>query len=372
MQTEEQDEQLTLLEDKAARFKFSFRLLGKEEVETNKEEVITAWKLILRNYVRDIFDLLNLLKENIAWSLLDDKKERFYQVKIELEPMLTNYKDYEGEEMRKMINDIILMLDEGFHGFRQSFISETYYEDLFRKVLKRYREENEERLELIYMQDSQDEALIYPDATQLKNTIVVERANILFACRFGQVFHNNGRNIKLTVAYILEQKEQTYNDIYDFLDKYLSYQIAKEHSRMKAEAVFKNIAFKENVDVDKLMLKLKDLIEDKTLNAQKHWFIVYKVFFNKNWLKKSTQRLFIDQINSAFSTLLKCSTADFHEINSYFKQNDYNEWTLTDCDAPQCCDIYREIADKLDDEFQDAKYAKPGTVINTKRVEKFR
>lgn len=64
-----------------------------------------------------------------------------------------------------MINDIILMLDEGFHGFRQSFISETYYEDLFRKVLKRYREENEERLELIYMQDSQDEALIYPDAT---------------------------------------------------------------------------------------------------------------------------------------------------------------------------------------------------------------
>lgn len=141
---------------------------------------------------------------------------------------------------------------------------------------------------------------------------------------------------------------------------------------MKVEAVFKNIAFKENVDVDKLMLKLKDLIEDKTLNAQKHWFIVYKVFFNKNWLKKSTQRLFIDQINSAFSTLLKCSAADFHEINSYFKQNDYNEWTLADCDAPQCCDLYREIADKLDDEFQDAKYAKPGTVINTKRVEKFR
>lgn len=32
---------------------------------------------------------------------------------------------------------------------------------------------------------------------------------------------------------------------------------------MKVEAVFKNIAFKENVDVDKLMLKLKDLIEDK-------------------------------------------------------------------------------------------------------------
>lgn len=369
---DEQEVQLNKLEDLVDRFKVCFRLLGKEEDENNNEDIIAAWKLILRNDVRKIFDLLNSLKIEIAWSLLDDKKERFFKIQNELAPMLTSYKDYEGEEMRKIVNDIILMVDEGFHGFRQSFINDTYYEDLFSKVLDKYRKENEERLELIYMQDSQEEALIYPDATQLKNTIVVERANILFCCRFGQVFHNNGRNIKLIVAYILEQKEQTYNDIYDFLDKYLSYQIAKEHCQKKVEAVFKNIAFKENVDVDKLMLKLKDLIEDKTLNAQKHWFIVYKVFFNKNWLKKSTQRLFIDQINSAFSTLLKCSTADFHEINSYFKQNDYNEWTLADCDAPQCCDIYREIADKLDDEFQDAKYAKPGTVINTKRVEKFR
>ena len=108
------------------------------------------------------------------------------------------------------------------------------------------------------------------------------------------------------------------------------------------------------------------------LGSHSFLHISFYPLYNKNWLKKSTQRLFIDQINSAFSTLLKCSTADFHEINSYFKQNDYNEWTLADCDAPQCCDIYREIADKLDDEFQDAKYAKPGTVINTKRVEKFR
>lgn len=101
MQTEEQDEQLTLLEDKAARFKFSFRLLGKEEVETNKEEVITAWKLILRNYVRDIFDLLNLLKENIAWSLLDDKKERFYQVKIEWNLCLPTIKTMKEKKCAK-------------------------------------------------------------------------------------------------------------------------------------------------------------------------------------------------------------------------------------------------------------------------------
>lgn len=120
------------------------------------------------------------------------------------------------------------------------------------------------------------------------------------------------------------------------------------------------------------MLKLKDLIEDKILCAQKHWFIVYKVFLSKNWLKKSTQRLFVDQINSAFSTKLKCSTDDFHEINSYFKNTDYTEWTLADMDAPPCCEAYREIADKLDLEFQESKYAKPGTFINARKIEKFR
>ena len=100
--------------------------------------------------------------------------------------------------------------------------------------------------------------------------------------------------------------------------------------------------------------------------------IIREVFFNKNWLKKSTQRLFVDQINSAFSTLLKCSTDDFHAIEKYFKNNDYTEWTLDDCDAPQCCDVYREIADKFDLEFQDVKYAKPGKVINTRKIEKLR
>lgn len=369
---DEQEVQLNKLENLVNRFKVCFRLLGKEEDENNNEELIAAWKLILRNDVRKIFDLLNSLKREIAWSLLDDKKESFYKIKTELEPVLTSYKEYEGEEIRKMVNDIILMVDEGFHGFRQSFFSETYYVDLFTKELGKYRKENEERLECIYKQDSQDGALIYSDETQLKNHILLERKEKLFSSLFGLVFYNNGRNIKLTVVYILGKKEQTYENINDFLDKYVAYLIAQEHCQIKKEDIFQNIAFKENVDVDKLMLKLKDLIEDKTLNAQKHWFIVYKVFSQKNWLKKSTQRLFIDQINSAFSTLLKCSTDDFHEINGYFKRNDYEEWTLADWDAPPCCDVYKEIADKLDLEFQDGKYAKPGTFINARKIEKFR
>lgn len=369
---DEQEVHLKKLEGLVTRFNVCFRLLGKEEDENNNEELIAAWKLILRNHVRKIFDLLKSLKREIAWSLLDDKKERFYQIKVELEPTLTSYKDYEGEEMRKMINDIILLADEGFHGFRQSFVNDTYCEDLFQKEIDRYRKENENRLERIYKQDSQDEAFFFPDETQLKNHMLYNRKEKLFNSQFGVVFHNNGRGIKMTVGFILGKKEQTYDNINDFLDKYVSYQIAQEHCEIKKENIFQNMVFKENVDVDKLMLKLKDLIEDNTLSAQKHWFIVYKVFLSKNWLKKSTQRLFVDQINSAFSTKLKCSTDDFHEINSYFKNTDYTEWTLADCAAPSCCEAYREIADKLDLEFQESKYAKPGTFINARKIEKFR
>ena len=369
---DEQEVHLKKLEGLVTRFNVCFRLLGKEEDENNNEELIAAWKLILRNHVRKIFDLLKSLKIEIAWSLLDDKKERFYKIKVELEPTLTSYKDYEGEEMRKMINDIILLADEGFHGFRQSFVNETYCEDLFQKEIDRYRKENEDRLERIYKQDSQDEALFYPDETQLKNHMLLKRKEKLFNSQFGLVFHNNGRDIKMTVVYILGKKEQTYDNINDFLDKYAACQIAQEHCEIKKEDIFQNIAFKDNVNVDKLMLKLKDLIEDKILCAQKHWFIVYKVFLSKNWLKKSTQRLFVDQINSAFSTKLKCSTDDFHEINGYFKHNDFTEWTLADMDAPPCCEAYREIADKLDLEFQESKYAKPGTFINARKIEKFR
>lgn len=369
---DEQEVHLKKLEDLATRFNVCFRLLGKEEDENNNEELIAAWKLILRNHVRKIFDLLKSLKREIAWSLLDDKKERFYKIKVELEPTLTSYKDYEGEEMRKMVNDIILLTDEGFHGFRQSFVNETYCEDLFQKEIDRYRKENEVRLERIYKQDSQDEALFYPDETQLKNHMLFKRKEKLFSSQFGLVFHNNGRDIKMTVVYILGKREQTYDNINDFLDKYAACQIAQEHCEIKKEDIFQNIAFKDNVNVDKLMHKLKDLIEDKILYAQKHWFIVYKVLLSKNWLKKSTQRLFVDQVNSAFSTMLKCSTDDFHEINSYFKNTDYTEWTLADCDAPPCCEAYRVIADKLDLEFQESKYAKPGTFINARKIEKFR
>lgn len=175
---DEQEVHLEKLENLVDRFNVCFRLLGKEEDENNNEDLIAAWKLILRNKVRKIFDLLNSLKREIAWSLLDDKKERFYKIKTELEPTLTAYKDYEGEEMRKMVNDIILLANEGFHGFRQSFVNETYYEDLFQKEIDRYRKENENRLERIYKLDSQDEAFFFLMKPNLKTICyIIEKRN---------------------------------------------------------------------------------------------------------------------------------------------------------------------------------------------------
>ena len=370
---DEQKEELTILEDKAKCFYTCFCLLEKETEENISEEVTVALKVILRNYVREIFDLLKSLKESISWSLLDDKKDTFYKINIELGPMLAGYKVIEeDEDRRNLIDETILLLSEGCQGFRLSFIDDNYYENLFLKVLQKYRQENEKRIELIYKQDCQDAVAIYSDETQLKNTILMERRNLLFDSFFGKVFHNNGRNIRKTVTYILEQKEQTYANINDFLEKYLSYQIAMEHCNTQKKSKFENIVFKDNVNVDKVMLKLKDFIADNTLSAQKHWFIVYKVLSSKDWLKKKTQKSFIDQINSAFNHSLKCTPDDFRKVDSYFKTKDYKKWLLNDKNVPTCCGKYKEIANKLDYEFEDSKYAKPGKTITTKKIEKFR
>lgn len=370
---DEQKEELTILEDKAKCFYTCFCLLEKGKDENISEEVTVALKVILRNYVREIFDLLKSLKEAIAWSLLDDKKEKFYKINIELGPKLAAYKVFEEDEVKlSLINETMLLLSEGCQGFRLSFTDDNYHKNLFHKVLQKYRQENENRLELIYKQDYQDETDFYPDETLLKKAILVKRKDTLFGSIFGKVFHNNGRDITKTVVYILEQKEQTYVNINDFLDKYLSYLIAKEHCNTQKENKFKNIVFKDNVNVDKVMLKLKDFIADNTLSAQKHWFIVYKVLSSKDWLKKKTQSCFIAQINSAFNHYLKCTPDDFRKVDSYFKSKDYKKWILDDKNAPTCCDKYKEIANKLDYEFEDSKYAKPGKTITTQKIEKFR
>lgn len=135
---------------------------------------------------------------------------------------------------------------------------------------------------------------------------------------------------------------------------------------------YENLVFKENVDVGKVMKQLTVFVRDKILKSQKHWFIAYQVFQKKDWLKKKTQSAFRDQVNAVFEKVLKCTDDDFRKVDKYFKDNDYADWSLDCTKAPPCCEDYIQIAEALDHEFTDKKYAKPGTTINTRKVEKFR
>ena len=122
-----------------------------------------------------------------------------------------------------------------------------------------------------------------------------------------------------------------------------------------------------NVDVDKVIKKLNEYVDNKLRKAQRHWYIVYRVFLNKKWLSKQTHTKFIEQINNIFENKLKYTCYDSKEIPSYFKNKEksYLDWTLDDIEAPQNCDEFKDIAKTLHDEFTDEKYAKPGKVINT-------
>lgn len=135
---------------------------------------------------------------------------------------------------------------------------------------------------------------------------------------------------------------------------------------------YENIIFKDNVDVSKVMKQLAVFVESNVLESQKHWFIVYKVFRGKDWLKRTTHTDFRNQMNAAFQKRLKCTKEDFGKVDKYFKDNDYADWTLDDPRAPSCCEEYKKIADALDHEFADKMYAKPGTLINTRKIEKLR
>ena len=360
------------LRSRGHRLTQCLKLLNYEEADSNDSEAKEAWKTILRKHLAAIKSLLEYLKNGIAWSLLDDRKQIFKELFAEISNSLYSYMDYEDEETRRTINDIIFLYKEGANSFRTSFINESYIIDVFNKELERFREEETSRIEKNYELDSQDIAFKYPDETERKNHMVLKRKVELFDSHFGRAYHDLGREIKLLASYIIDAKLQDYSMIYDFMRKYVALEIAKEKLKVKNESVFQNFIFKDNVDIDKVMRKLEELVKDKTISAQKHWFIVYKVFRAKKWLTTDTQRRFREQINVALKGISKTTKEDFKAIDKYFKNNDFYEWTMDDAQAPQCCGLYKEMAMKLDAEFQDSKYAKPGTTINTRRIEKFR
>ena len=366
---------LEQLKKKAGYLKTCLQLLMAEENDTNDDCAIQAWNVIMVKYTKEIQAHLISLKEKIQWSFLNDRKEDFQKIKIDYLNVFSSYKEYLGSEYSNLFNSIISLLDEGIVGFRQPMIVEGYHEELLKKHLDDYRKDNEERLTDIYKQDSSDKAFKYPDDNQRKAFLLDDRRDQLFADKIGKAFHDNRRIIKPFVVAIIDDNGAHYTeiDIYSFLDKYLAYIIAEEYCNKKEETnTFKNIIFKENVDVDKVINKLNEYIDNKLIKAQRHWYIVYLVFLKKNWLSKKTQAKFIEQINYIFGKKLKCTQEDFKKIPSYFKNEkiDYLDWTLGDVEAPQNCDELKDIAKTLHNEFTEEKYAIPGKVINRRKIEK--
>lgn len=135
---------------------------------------------------------------------------------------------------------------------------------------------------------------------------------------------------------------------------------------------YENLIFKDNVDVGKVMRKLREFIVEGTIGAQIQWYVVYKVFKEKNWLVKDTQKAFTQQMNPYFETLLKCTMYDLKKVDIYFKHNSYQSWSPQAPTAPTCCAAYKRLADTLGEEFLDSRYAKPGLTINTLKHEKIR
>lgn len=365
---------LSEAEDSQSVLGVSIISLWGEEDGPNDPETIEAWRTIIHKNLCRFREKLELYKENIRWSMLDEHRESFRKLQDEFDGQLEDYKNFDekDEGWQKFIIQTLRLLDEGAGGFRQGFLSDTYYVDLLHKEKERYRQENYDRMQNIYQQDAIDLAFEHPDETERKSYMKNDCRKQFFNTRFGKEFHNLERDEKKISLYIVEQKEQGYQDINEFLGKWLAYEIAEEHCREKHELVYQNLIFKDNVDVNKVMEKLAVYVRE-VLSSQRHWYIVYKVFEKKKWMKKNTtQAKFRDQMNAAFKSARKCTKDDFGKVDIYFKRNDYADWSTEAPQAPSCCKDYKNIALKLDQEFQDNKYAKPGTIINTRKIEKFR
>lgn len=367
------EEILELLKRKAGDLRTCYHLMLYEEHDTNDECVMRAWNVIISKYAKEIHNLLNKIKEKIQWTLLNDGKDVFREINSSCASLFAAYKLYLGKEYYKLFSDISSLLSEGENGFRQSMIEEGYHERLFQRHLDNYRLGNEERLTEIYIQDSRDNAIQYPDENQRKAIMLSERRTNLFKDKLGILFHDNRRSIKHFVAVIIDNNGKDYCeiDVLSFFDKYLAFLIADDYCNKKEEDnTFKNIIFKENVDVDKVIRKLNDFVDKRVISAKRHWYIAYRVFLKKEWLAKGNQTKFREQINSIFGDKLDCTENDFKAVDRYYKNNDYLDWSLEDNDAPQHCDDIKKIALALHNEFTDDKYAKPGKMINTRKIKK--
>lgn len=304
------------------------------------------------------------LQEELHWSLLDAHTDRFGQLREEFVAGVAYALRHEP-----FLRDILAieeLLLRGERGFQTEEAGEQdYLSTLFRHIYDPYHDANLSRQETIYDQDSEDLIAEHPDDNERKTFIVTLRRNALFDDFFGRIYHDERREISVLVSAIILHKEQTYERIHAFFDKFMAWEVAKHRQSMRSTPEFVNLIFKENVDVDKVMHKLGELIADHTLSAQRHLYLVYRVLSQKLWLVKDKQSLFRQQMNLAFSSVLKCTQSDFQKIESYYKDREYSSWNASDRCAPSSCKDYLAIVNCLDREFQEARYALPGRLINT-------
>lgn len=331
--------------------------------------VEVGWTPIFCRALNRIELTLISLQEELHWSLLDAHTDRFGQLREEFVAGVAYALRHEP-----FLRDILAieeLLLRGERGFQTEEAGEQdYLSTLFRHIYDPYHDANLSRQETIYDQDSEDLIAEHPDDNERKTFIVILRRNALFDDFFGRIYHDERREIALLVTAIIHHKEQSYERIHAFFDKYLAWEVAKNRLAAHPEPVIYNHIFKDNVDVDKVMRKLSELIADHTISAQRHFYLVYRVFLLKAWLAKESQRLFCDQMNEVFAQKLKCTTLDFKKINGYYKHSDYHLWNPSDRLAPVSCKDYQDIVGRLDQEFQDERYALPGRLINSRVTQK--
>ena len=122
------------------------------------------------------------------------------------------------------------------------------------------------------------------------------------------------------------------------------------------EMDFSHSVFNENRNARRIYNTLYQLVQDGLLTAKKQWYIVFLVFKEKNWLKHATGSAFAKDVSAVFDhvasgNIWKPNAADFKEVDSYFKNNSYQQWNCAHSDAPQTCADYKHIADTIDATF---------------------
>lgn len=222
------------------------------------------------------------------------------------------------------------------NGFRQSYTGSGYYLELFRREQERYRAENAERLERVYLLDYEDKIAAVPDDARCRIEMVADRRRDLFATPFGKYFHDQGLAIEPLAAHIISRHEPDYSNIHEFMDKYIAYQIAVEHCRKEeeesesdgddecsvpecrfSEEEVNSSGIKKHADV---VLAVMDRMKDTA--PLSYWLCYFCVLQEKGWIEENVNG-FCNNMNKIFG--IKLDVSSFNKIKNQYG-SDLKKW----------------------------------------------